>query len=126
MTRTLTAPATADRCAHGDRGDQQRQAAITLANQARTNQATVKRNLRNGTLSLTDVMLNPPHDLRNALLIDVIRWTIRTRSKTAALAVIGKHAVRDNINLMVSLGSASVMSRAWVAEHGYYMWRPSK
>jgi hypothetical protein len=125
MTRTLTAPA-ATAGAHGAHGAQQRQAAITLANEARTNQATVKRNLRNGTLTLTDVMLNPPHDLRNALLIDVIRWTIRTRSKTAALAVIGKQAVRDNINLMVSLGSASVMSRAWVAEHGYYMWRPSK
>jgi hypothetical protein len=106
--------------------DDQREAAMLLANQARTNRATVKRNLRNGTLTLTDAMLNPPHELRNTLLIDVIRWTIRKRSSTAALAVIGKQAVRDNINLMVPLGSASVMSRAWVAEHGYYMWRPSK
>lgn len=106
-------------------GDAQRRTALRAAEEARINIAIVKRSLRSGELTLTDAMRDPPRELRHALLIDVIRWTNRTR-KTAALAYIGRQALRDNVNLMVPLGSASVMSRAWVAEHGYLWWKPSK
>lgn len=103
--------------------DKQRRDAIRLANKARSDLGDCKRRMRSGDLTLTEVVINQPAPLRKALLVDVIRWTMRTPG--AALTEIGKQALRDKINLMVPLGTASALSRAWVAEHGTHRWRPS-
>jgi hypothetical protein len=104
--------------------DKQRREALQRANKVRSELCECKRRMRSGDLTLTDVVTNQPAPLRNIPLVDIIRWTMRTPGPT--LTEIGKRAVRDNINLMVPLGRASALSRAWVAEHGTYRWLPSR
>ena len=102
---------------------EQRHEALVAANARRGEIAAIKRDLRSGHLSLRSVMDDPPHELRRCLLIDVIRWA-RTASNGRSLAIIGRQALRDNVNLMLPLGDASTRTRAWAAEWGRYLWRP--
>lgn len=103
---------------------EQRQTALTTANESRSQLAALKRQLRTGEISIEDAMKEPV--FADALLIDVVRFT---RScglrRQGTLTVLGKQALRDNVNLMVTVGRASERSKAWVAEHGYRHWRPS-
>lgn len=97
----------------------QRHEALTRANARRSDLATAKRALRDGTLTLHDAMMNPPQALKTVLLIDVIRQ-IRTQKvrSGAAVQLLGRMAVRDDVNLLVPVGKASPRSREWVARHG--------
>ena len=105
---------------------EQRDSARQLANDKRLRIATVRRDLRNGTLSLSSAMSDPPDELLRYPLIDVIRWTrMQGRRCTRSDVEIGRRAVRDGVNLMLSVGDASPRSRAWVAQWGTYRWRPS-
>ncbi len=99
--------------------------ALGMANESRMAKAGVKARLRSGSLSLADVMNDPPPELARALLIDVIRWTrsYGRGGRGPAIEALGRHALRDHVNLMVPLGEASQRSRTWVAEHGYYWWQ---
>lgn len=100
----------------------QRREALEMANARRKDVAAARRSLRSGELSLSDVMVDRPVSLRTAPLVDVIRWAYARRSPKA-LTMIGRAAVRDRVNLLIPLGEASVVSRAWVAEHGSYAWQ---
>lgn len=79
----------------------------------------VRAGLRSGTLTLKEVMREQPEAITDLALIDIIRMT-RCRRNGPVMQEIGRRAVRDNINLMVPLGKASVSSRAWVARNGTY------
>ena len=96
----------------------QRQAALRLANVIRLEVSAVKASLRSGALTLTDVMLDPPAVLADALLIDVIRWTRTKQRRPRSIEEIGRRAVKDGVNLMLPVARASTRTRAWVAEHG--------
>lgn len=100
---------------------QQRRAALNVATAKRLNKAALKRSLRNGTMSLTAVMADPPDELAHDPLIDVIRWS-RAQGKPGrpSITEIGKQALRDQVNLMTPLEDASARSRAWAAEWGNY------
>lgn len=86
----------------------------------RSARAEIRRRLRTGQLSLTELVSDPPPEMEGVVLVDVLRMlrdTNRERGQ-ASLAAIGRRAVVDGVNLMVPLGTASARSRAWVAEHG--------
>lgn len=93
--------------------------ALELACQQSSAQAVIRRGLRNGTLTLAEVMADPPVELRGRVLFDVIRMARpRTGRNSPALAMMGRRALDDGINLMVHLGRADVRTRAWAAEYG--------
>lgn len=92
--------------------------ALQTANSLRSDRAQLRRAMRTGEVTLAEVMLDPPEAAKSALVIDVIRW--QHGKCVASLRVIGKQALRDRINLMLTVGSSSTMTRAWVAEHGTY------
>lgn len=96
-----------------------------LSAAARGRRGEVRRQLRSGELPLGEAMASPPEPLLDAALIDVIRWSRSNRSHGSrrSLEVIGRAALRDNVNLMMPLGRASERSRTWVAEHGGLWWR---
>jgi hypothetical protein len=111
---------------HAMTAAEQCQQALHMAQRKRLALAAVKRALRNGALTLDAAMADPPAELANYPLIDVIRWT-RTRGYgTPAITAIGRQALRDSVNLMVPLGDASTRSRAWVAQWGHYWGRPGR
>lgn len=92
-----------------------------LAHAKRRGMAAVRRKLRTGELTLGDVMAAQPAELNDVLLVDVLRWARRCGGKRVA-EIVGREALRDQVNLMVPLGRASARSRAWVAEHGVRSW----
>lgn len=98
---------------------EQRQTALLTANETRTKRAQLKRGLRSGDVTLAQAFREPV--FADSLLIEVVRYT----GAHKALAAVGKQALRDNVNLMVTVGRASERSKAWVAKHGYRHWRPS-
>lgn len=99
--------------------------ALAGATETRLALAQVKRDLASGRLTLEAAMSDPPPELSKALLIDVIRWTRGRNRSGKSLAIIGREALDDGVNLMLSIASASPQTRAWVAERGYRSWRPS-
>ncbi len=83
-----------------------------------------RQNLRaaiaSGALTLGELLADPPTAIDDLTLVDVIRWT-RTRSgRVRYITQIGQWAVRDRINLLVTVAASSQRSRAWVGEHGAY------
>ncbi len=106
-----------------ERHDQRREA-LAVGNRKRVALAVAKRDLRSGALPLAVAMSEPPEVLRNALLIDIIRWA-RPPCRQS-IGVIGQQAVRDGVNLMLPWRCASPDARLWVAEHGLYRWKPTR
>lgn len=104
---------------------EQRDFARQKANDKRQRLSILKRGLRNGTLTLSEVMMDPPEDLLRYPLVDIVRFSGRQgHALGRSITALGRRAVRDNVNLMVALGDASARSRAWVAEQGTQQWRP--
>jgi hypothetical protein len=93
-------------------------------NALRKERSDARRALRTGALSMEAVMRDPPPALAGVPLIDVVRLGYRYRNG-GAITEIGRMALRDGVNLMMPLGTASVRSREWVARHGCRYWRPT-
>ena len=96
--------------------EQQRAAALAAANTRRHRLAELRRQARTGQAGLTGLLLDPPVELRDVLLVDVVRMS-RSQRMSSGIARLGRLAVRDGINLLIPLGQASQRTRAWVAEH---------
>jgi len=94
----------------------QRDEALRSGDEIRLRRAQVKRDLRAGTMSVAAALEDPA--LASALLIDVIRWTRMRRGSVARVADIGRLALRDGVNLMLTVDAAGERTRRWVAEHG--------
>jgi hypothetical protein len=95
-------------------------AAVRAASAERRSARTeLRRDLRNGTVTLQQAMADPPPELEKVLLVDVLRMVRSKRSRSSAsMAVLGRRAVHDGVNLMLPVGKASAWTREWVAEHG--------
>lgn len=103
---------------------EQRDSARQMANDKRRRLAILKRGLRNGTITLSEVMMDPPEDLLRYPLVDIVRFSGRQGHPLGrSVTTLGRLALRDRVNLMVALGDASARSRAWVAEQGTQQWR---
>ncbi len=93
-----------------------RDASLTL----RRERAAIKTALRAGRVTLTDLMDEPPSAMADVMLIEVLRWARVSSSSRRQLAMLGGWALRDGVNLMLPVGHAPMLARAWVAEHGTY------
>lgn len=93
--------------------------ALSSAQARRMRLTTLRRDLRAGRVSLTDLMLDPPADMENVILSDVLRW-LGCGGSSSRIRSLGKWAVRDSVNLLQTVGEASAFSRAWVAENGLH------
>lgn len=94
--------------------------ALAVGNERRRVQVRVRRGLRDRTLSLTGVLLDPPAELSDVLVLDVVRWARSASGQRGAAGMhrLGRLALRDGVNLLVPVGRASVATRAWAAQHG--------
>jgi hypothetical protein len=76
--------------------------------------ARIRRGLRTGELRLADVLADPPPELEDVLLVDLVRWSRGVgRSK---LERIGRRAVQDGVNLAMTVGRVAPSSRVWAGE----------
>jgi hypothetical protein len=96
--------------------------ALQVANAKRIAMAALRRRLRTERGALADVMLNPPAVLENVAIVDVVRLAYSKRSGRM-MQLLGREACRDNVNLLMPLGCASLRTRRWVAEHAGSHWR---
>jgi hypothetical protein len=96
-----------------------REQALEIANDRRVALADLRRSVRDGVLTLGDVLL-PVHPLVVSIdLVDVVRWQYRDRwAGCAALERLGRRAVEERVNLLMRAGRASETSRMWVAQNG--------
>lgn len=77
----------------------------------------VRDQLRAGTLTLDQLLTNPPEAIHDLPVMDVLRMLHKTRS-SRTLEVINREAVRAQVNLMITVGRASSYTLAWAAANG--------
>jgi hypothetical protein len=97
---------------------EQRAAALSLANQRRTTRAQLRRRISTGDLTLAAVLEDPPDELRDLIILDIVRIARGSRHSAryvAWLERMGRAAIVDGVNLMMPLGRASQRTRDWVA-----------
>jgi hypothetical protein len=107
--------------------EMQRRKACEAASRKRAQITALKQQLLGGTLTLEDVLMDPPEALTQVPVIDVLRMTRRAGNRGArGLWQINGRAVHAGVNLMMPLGLASERTREWAAENGsWYMNRPA-
>ena len=112
MLDTITAPTPPG---GGDPPAPQPMLALRVANTRRTAVAELKARLRRRELTVTDLVLDPPAELRGYLLFDVLQWAPRYgRPKLRAL---NARAIRlGQLNLACELGALTARQRRWLAD----------
>lgn len=92
--------------------------ALELANANRLGRAEWRRRIAGDRDLLVSVLLDPPDDLAGVRLLDLLRWSRRTRpgaNRCDSFDRLGARAVRANVNLLMPLGRASRASREWLS-----------
>ena len=114
MLDTITAP-TPPRAAADTASTARALRALQVANTRRTAVAELKADLRRGTRTLTDLVLDAPEELHGYLLFDVLQWAPRYgRPKLRAL---NARAIRlGQLNLARELGALTPRQRRWLAD----------
>src|SRR4051812_4057006 len=102
-------------------GREQRAAALAAANDKRLRIAALRRRIISERGALQDVLRDPPDELADWPLIDVVRLSYGKRT-TVSMQQLGRLALRDGVNLMMPLGRASLRSREWLAGHASWHW----
>lgn len=85
-----------------------------LSTRQRSGRAQVRRDLRSGRLSLASVLRNPPRELADDLVFDVL-----LRSRGFGLTKLRKanaRAMSAGVNFALPLGTSSERSRRWLVE----------
>lgn len=95
----------------------QQRRALTAGNAVRTQVKDLRLELRDGTVSLADILTDPPAYLSNYAIIDVIDLVWARPGRNASRRVLGRRAMAAGINLLTPLGRASPASLHWAAEH---------
>jgi hypothetical protein len=108
MTATLTAPSPVD---DRERFAQARRALLD-ANRTRVQKASIKRDVREGVVTLAEIAAKRPTSLRAlplfALLLELPGFGCRRLDK------LNRRAIRDGINLARTLGDASASTLDWL------------
>lgn len=95
-------------------GTDQRRTAIRKATAVRSQRANLKRDLRDGRITLDEILGAPHPAAASATLLDVLQWTRWPNGfRPTALERIGKQAVGAKVNLLLPVGRASLATRAW-------------
>lgn len=96
-------------------------AALRAGDSIRRRRAQIRHDIRSGAVSVAAAMDDPA--FVTMMLIDVIRCTRSTRRcrlSDRTMAAIGYHAVRDGVNLMLTVAAADERTREWVADRACY------
>jgi hypothetical protein len=97
---------------------EQRDAAMEKANEVRRVRLDLKRQLREGTITLDDILGGPHPAVVTTPLLDVILWTRCGRLQARSLARLGEEALAARVNLLLPVGKASTRVREWCVDHG--------
>lgn len=100
---------------------EQRESARQLANQKRLRIAELRRDVNQGRVTLAELLADPPPEILQMTLFDVIRMTYTSNRSGTSLEAIGRRALLDGVNLLVRVERSSMRSRQWVAEN--VMWQ---
>src|SRR4051794_4625827 len=100
-------------------------AALQTATERRVRIAELRRELTRDRTALRRVLADPPAELQNMAMVDVVRLAWGKRS-SPSLARLGRLALRDGVNLMMPLGEASVYTRAWMARNATWNHTPTR
>jgi hypothetical protein len=92
----------------------QRTTALALANEARMDKASVRRDLRNGALTLAQVAANRPPSLCPMTLFALVLELPGFGSRR--LEKLNRRALEDGMNLALTLGGASTRTLRWLVE----------
>ena len=85
------------------------------ANRCRAEICVIRRGVLARTIRLPDLFLDPPDCILNLTLIE-IHGMARARGKQSSWrATLGRDAVRDGVNLLQPLRTASLSTRRWCA-----------
>lgn len=98
----------------------QRTAALKSANQRRIAMAGIRSDLRKGSIDLASILNDPPADLEDTLLVDLLRWAAKDRRAPSRMTALGRKAVNENINLLLPISKASIRTRSWVIDNGSF------
>jgi len=90
---------------------------LEAANVRRQQTAVVRRALRLDRGELARVLADPPECLHRLTLIDVVMLCLASRrTQPRAIALLGRMALRDGVNLLLPVGRASPATRQWLAD----------
>ena len=88
--------------------------ALGVANKRRSAKAEVKSGLRRQTVSLREILENPPAEIARQMTWEVLLWA-PGMGRTKLRALNGR-ALRDgHVNLAAPLGALTVRQRRWLA-----------
>ena len=89
--------------------------ALGVANERRSAKAELKTRLRQRTVSLREILEEPPAEIGRQMTFEVLLWAPGMgRTKLRAL---NARALRDgHVNLAAPLGALTVRQRRWLAE----------
>lgn len=91
--------------------------ALEVANERRLTVAALKRDVRAGRVTLAAIMAHPPAAALDVALVDLVRWARDATRTRAWFERLGKQAVRDDINLLLTVAQASTETRRWLVLH---------
>lgn len=94
----------------------QRREALDSANALRAERAEIRKGLRDGSLTLENVLLDPPEALLAVPLLDVLQMDRHRR--TTAMWRLNGLAVHEGVNLMLPVGHASEQTRRFAIALG--------
>lgn len=77
----------------------------------------IKDALCDGRMSVEDLLRDVPDEALTMTLLDVIRSTRRGKIHPLILEALGKKAMIDGVNLLVTLGRASDRSKGWLVRN---------
>lgn len=80
----------------------------------------LKRELRGNRDGLRELLLDPPEAIHHITVVELIAYGRYRHMRAPAMEKIGKDAIADGVNLLVTLGRASMRTRLWAAEHGVW------
>lgn len=98
--------------------------ALEAANAKRARMTAIRRQAREGRHGLEALLLDPPPEIARLPMIDVVRMSRSGSASRTAMERLGRMALRDDVNLMMPIGRASVRTRRWVVEHALWNFHP--
>jgi hypothetical protein len=98
--------------------EMQRSRALESAREQKAKLTKIRKGLRDGTLTLRDVLVDPPEELHNTPIIDVLRWNRSKGTRSNVLWQMNAWAVRQQINLLMPVGRASKDTRLFAVALG--------
>ena len=93
---------------------------VTQSAALRAARAQVRSGLRDGTLDIETILMDPPESIAKMTVFDVLRMLRHTRSANRWEQRLGREALAAGINVHVRVGEASLRTLCWAVDHGQW------